>query len=261
MWLPNAQSHRTHNAMELQVSRRYTNGWFGTVSYVYSKSRQLLRSAEHGRDPRPTIGTSFTGSAVRWAEHRPGGNANRSFDLDEILFDAHGNPGLEGRLATDRPHVFKLYGGKSFRFGTEIGTFFRAMSGTPITTTVWTVNGIGVYPEGRGDAGRNPFFTQTDLMVAHNVSLGESKKIRFEFNLDNLFNQKTSMYNFPNYNKEERGASSEINLSQVDLSQGYDWRQLLSETPDGEFAKDPRYLKGALFNPGFQGRFLVKFIF
>ncbi|MEZ5397604.1 MAG: hypothetical protein R2724_33160 [Bryobacterales bacterium] len=114
------------------------------------------------------------------------------------------------------------------------------MSGTLITTTVWTVNGIGVYPEGRGDAGRNPFFTQTDLMVAHNVELGRIGK-KPEFNPDNLFNQKTSMYNFPNYNKEERGASSEINLSQVDLSQGYDWRQLLSETPDGAPAKDPRY--------------------
>ncbi|MCB1021426.1 MAG: TonB-dependent receptor [Acidobacteria bacterium] len=260
---PMPKATRTYNAMELQVTRRYTNGWFGTVSYVYSKLYGNYSGLQNTDEIRaPTIGTSFTGDQQYGGQsYRPGGNANRSFDLDEILFDAYGNPGLEGRLATDRPHVFKLYGGKSFRFGTEIGTFFRAMSGTPITTTVWTVNGIGVYPEGRGDAGRNPFFTQTDLMVAHNVSLGEQKKLRFEFNMDNLFNQKTSMYNFPNFNKEERGASSEINLSQTDLSQGYDWRALLAATPDGEFAKDPRYLKGALFNAGFQGRFLVKFIF
>lgn len=260
---PMPKATRDYNAMELQLSRRYSNGWFGTVSYVYSKlygNYAGLQSTDEIR--APTIGSSFAGDQQYGGQtYRPGGNANRYFDLDEILYDSYGNVGLEGRLPTDRPHVFKLFGGKTFKFGTELGTFFRVMSGTPISTQVWTINGIAAFPEGRGDAGRNPVFSQTDLMVAHNIRLDEQKTLRFEFNLDNLFNQKTSMYNFPNFNKEERGASSEIDLHEVDLSQGYDWRALLALTPDGEFAKDPRYLKGALFNPGFSGRFLVKFIF
>jgi hypothetical protein len=260
---PMPKATRDYNAMELQISRRYSNGWFGTASYVFSKLYGNYAGIQSTDEIRaPTIGTSFSGDQQFSGQtYRPGGNANRYFDLDEILYDANGNLGLEGRLPTDRPHVFKLYGGKSFSFGTELGTFFRVMSGTPVTTQVWTINGIAAYVEGRGDAGRTPVFSQTDLMVAHNISLSESKSLRFEFNLDNLFNQKTSMFAFQNYNKEERGSSSEIDLSDVDLSQGYDWHQKIAETSDGEFSIDPRFGKGALFNPGFQGRFLVKFIF
>ncbi|MBI1355795.1 MAG: hypothetical protein GC160_15760 [Acidobacteria bacterium] len=260
---PMPKATRDYNAMVLQLSRRYQNGWFGTISYVYSKlygNYAGLQSTDEIR--APTIGSSFSGDQQFGGQsYRPGGNANRYFDLDEILYDAHGNVGNEGRLPTDRPHVVKLYGGKNFKFGTEIGGFFRAMSGTPVTTQVWTVNNIPVYVEGRGDAGRTPFFTQTDLMVAHTFSLGETKKLRFEFNLDNLFIQKTSMFQFQDYNKQERGDSSEINLINTDLSKGFDWQQMVANTSDGSFAVDPRYLQSALFNPGFSGRFLVKFIF
>jgi hypothetical protein len=260
---PMPRAERDYNAMEFQISRRYSNGWFGTASYVFSKLYGNYAGIQSTDEIRaPTISTTFPGDQQFTGQHyRPGGNANRYFDLDEILYDANGNLGVAGRLPTDRPHVFKFYGGKSFGFGTELGGFFRAMSGTPVTTQVWTINGIPVYVEGRGDQGRTPFFTQTDLLVAHNFNLTESKTLRFEFNLDNVFNQKTSMFDFQNYNKEERGASSEIDLSAVDLSQGFDWRQAVLDTSDGEFAIDPRFGKGALFNAGFQGRFLVKFIF
>ena len=41
---------------------------------------------------------------------RPGSSANRAWDLDELVWDSHGNLDVLGRLATDRPHVVKLYG-------------------------------------------------------------------------------------------------------------------------------------------------------
>src|SRR5690606_30071887 len=118
------------------------------------------------------------------------GNANRYWDLDEAVYDAYGNVGLIGRLPTDRPHNLKIFGGKSFGFGTEIGGFFRIASGTPVTTQVNSVNHIPVYVEGRGDMGRTPFFTQTDIQVAHEFRLGEVKRLRLEFNMENIFNQK-----------------------------------------------------------------------
>ena len=61
---------------------------------------------------------------------------NRAWDLDEMLWDSHGNLDVVGRLATDRPHVVKLYGAYDFPFGTQIGAFFYGGSGTPISTYV-----------------------------------------------------------------------------------------------------------------------------
>jgi hypothetical protein len=175
-----------------------------------------------------------------------------------------------GRLATDRPHVFKLYGSKLFNWNgsnaTDLGLFVYAGSGTPLTTNVFTSNSIGVFVNGRGDMGRTPWLTQTDAVVGHEFRFGETKRLRFEFNALNLFNQKTARNRFFGLNRgsgldEENSA---IDLNHINLFNGYDYNALLRETPDqlsGRGAFDPRYGLSDLFNTGFQGRFLVKFIF
>jgi hypothetical protein len=257
------QAKRTYDAAEFMLSRRFSNGWFANASYVYSRlwgNYAGLQSTDEIRPPTLPY-TSPGNQQFGGQAHRSGGNANRYFDLDEAMFDAHGNSGVFGRLPTDRPHVFKFYGSKTFRWGTEIGTFFRLMSGTPMSTEVNTHNGIPMLVEGRGDMGRTPVFSQTDLMVAHTFSLGEVKRLRFEFNMDNLFNQKTSMFLYNRYNREEYAAALGIDVSGVDLSKGFDWRALVLDTPEGSWMLDPRYRQDAMFNPGFAGRFLVKFVF
>ena len=75
------------------------------------------------------------------ASRAPGGNANRAWDIDELLWDSHGNLDAEGNLPTDRPHVVKLYGGYTLPCGTQIGGFFYGASGTPLSTYVVTTNG------------------------------------------------------------------------------------------------------------------------
>jgi hypothetical protein len=138
------------------------------------------------------------------------------------------------------------------------------MSGTPVTTQMVSVNDIPVYVEGRGNAGRTPVLSQTDLVVSHELKLGkdEVKRLRFEFNITNLFNQKTNVYTFDRYNQE---ANSDVapSLKTVDLSKGFNWKQMVaaSEAANKGSVLDSRYGKAALFNPGFQGRILVKFIF
>jgi hypothetical protein len=116
-----------------------------------------------------------------------------------------------------------------------------------------------VYVEGRGDMGRTPLFNQTDLMVAHEFKLGKSevRKLRFEFNMINLFNQKTNMLTMDRYNQEETSDSTGISLKNVDLTKGFDWKAMVAAAG----GLDPRYGNPAVFNPGFQGRLLVKFIF
>ena len=135
-----------------------------------------------------------------------------------------------------------------------------------MTTQVNTSNGIPMYVEGRGDMGRTPIFNQTDLLIAHELKLGksETKKLRFEFNIINLFNQKTNVYTMDRYNQEELVDTIGIPLSNVDLTQGFDWKALTASTiaeNNGGVGLDPRYRHAAAFNPGFQGRLLIKFIF
>jgi hypothetical protein len=260
---PMPKPKRVYDAMELSLTRRFSGGWLANVSYVYSKlwgNYSGLQSTDEIRPP--TLGFGFgTNQVFSATDYRPGGNANRYYDLDEALWDAHGNLGLYGPLPTDRPHVFKFYGAKQFKWGTELGGFFRVMSGTPVTTQVVTVSPIPVYVEGRGDLGRTPVLSQTDLMVAHEFKLGEVKKLRFEFNAENLFNQKTNVFTFDRYNREEKYDSAGIYLYDKDLSKGFDWRALTLESDLGQKALDNRFGKPAVFNPGFQGRFLMKFIF
>jgi len=66
-------------------------------------------------------------------------------------------------------------------------------------------------------------------------------------------------------------------MSNVNLLKGYDWRTLLAQTtyaldktrtsdptsldPNKNWAVDPTYGKYDLFNDGFAGRIMVKFIF
>ncbi len=263
--LPTPKPKRTYDAMELTVSRRFSQGLQGSVSYVYSR----LYGNYPGLGSSDEITTPTTGVTAATAQQstgsiaRPGTNASRAYDLDEYLWDAHGNLGNYGRLATDRPHSFKLYGSYTFKFGTEIGTLFFAQSGTPLSTYVTTANHIDVFVNGRGDMGRTPWLTQTDLLVAHEFKLSEVKRLRLEFNAQNLFNQKIARHRF---NYLNRGAglpreSSLIDLSTTDLSKGYDYRALILQTSDGADAYDPRYGLNDLFNPGFAGRVGIKFIF
>ena len=268
---PTPKAKRTYDGMELSLTRRFSRGWFGSASYVYSR----LYGNYPGIASSDEIRTPTTGVAAGSAQQqggsiaREGGNANRAWDIDEVLWDSRGNLDVRGRLPTDRPHVLKLYGSKTFDWkagSSEFGLFFYGGSGTPLTTYVNTINQTEVMVNGRGDMGRTAFFSQTDLVVGHEVKLGEVKRMRFEFNAQNLFNQKTSRHRFNSLN---RGAgtprqSSAIDLHSVDLAKGYDYRALINATSDarsGFGAYDPRYGLDDLFNPGFSGRIGLKFIF
>lgn len=260
---------RIYNALELSLNKRFSRGFSGGASYV--RSRLYGNYAGIGDSDEvstPTSGVSSgTSQQSGGSIARPGSSATRAWDLDEVLFDSKGHF-IEGNLATDRPNVFKVYGSYTKNWGhwgsSDIGTFFYGASGTPISTVVETTNTIPVFVNGRGDLGRTPHLTQTDLMIAHEFKLGETKRIRFEANATNVFNQKTSRHIF---NQVNRGAStssapdSAINLANTNLFNGYDYNALIRATPAGANAYDPRFGLTDLWNPGFQGRLLVKFIF
>ena len=167
-----------------------------------------------------------------------------------------------GRLATDRPHVVKVYGAYTFPFGTQIGAFFYAGSGTPISTYVTSVHTADVFVEGRGNFyeldgsvtrdKRTPALTRTDLLLSHAVDVAGNKRLRFDLNVQNLFNQKTTrhIFNFLNRGSGTERGSSLIDLTNTDLTKGYDYNALIRATPDGANAYEPRYGMADLFEDG-----------
>lgn len=267
---PMPKPKRQYDAFEIGVNRRFANNFFWSANYTLSR----LYGNYAGLASSDEVTTPTTGASSATAQQqagsiaRPGSNVNRAWDLDEFLYDSRGSFNILGRLATDRPHVVKLYGAYQFPIGTQVGAFFYGGSGTPITTNVSTTNssgGVGTFVEGRGDLGRTPVLTKTDLLVSHELAMAGSRRLRLELNVLNLFNQRTARYIFSHLN---RGAgaggqrpSAAADLARVDLTKGYDYNALILRSPEGQGAYDPRYGMEELFEEGTRGYFTVKYIF
>ncbi len=257
---------RQYDALELTFNRRFANNYFWSASYVYSRlygNYSGLAATEEVNTPTTNV-TSATAQQQAGSIARPGGNANRAWDIDELFWDSRGTLDVLGRLPTDRPHVVKLYGSYLMPFGTQVGAFLYAGSGTPLTTYVVSSNQTNLFVNGRGDMGRTPVLSRTDMLVSHEIAVGgNNKRLRFELNVLNVFNQKATRHEF-NFLNRGAGAprpSSAIDLSDVDLSQGYDVDARIAASPDGRNAYDPRYGLADLFDPGTQGFVTVKFLF
>jgi hypothetical protein len=265
---PIPKAVRRYDALQIGLDRRFAGHWYASANYTLSRlygNYAGLASSDEIRTPTTGV-SSATAQQQAGSIFREGGNANRAYDLDEVLWDSHGHLDVLGRLATDRPHVLKLFGSYTAPFGTTIGFFQYAGSGTPISTYLETSNQTEVFVNGRGDMGRTPFLTQTDVLVQHDMKVMNGKTFRVELNVLNLFNQKTARHIFNTYN---RGAgtprsSSAPSLAAIDLRNGFDYKALVAATPDAKLpvgATDPRYGMEDLFNPPLQAYVTAKFIF
>jgi hypothetical protein len=105
-----------------------------------------------------------------------------------MYFDHNGKV-VEGRLQTDRPHVFKVQAAYDFKWGTSLGLNYILQSGTPLQTQMNHLSGIFFFPYGRGDLGRTPVLSQTDLLVQHTFRLGRGYSVNVNANVINLFDQ------------------------------------------------------------------------
>jgi len=253
---------RQYDALQVSLNRRFSGNWFAGGSYVLSRlygNYAGLASSDEIRTP------GFSNFAVDQQQgaqsFRPGGNATRGFDLDEMMWDSHGNLNPTGRLATDRPHVLKMYGAYIAPFGTQIGLNQYLGSGTPLTTYVRTINATEVFVEGRGDLGRTPMLATTDLLLSHEFGVRSAQRVRLELNVLNLFNQQTVRHTFNLLNRNRSAAS--INLANQDLAQPYDYRTMINNTTDGKngIGYEPRFGMDDLWSEGTTAHFMVKFLF
>jgi hypothetical protein len=267
---PTPTVKRKYDALELGYNRRFSKNYFINANYTLSR----LWGNYSGIGSSDEITTPTTGNSSATSQQqtgsigRPGTNVSRAWDVDELIWDAHGHNDVTGRLATDRPHVVKVYGAYQARFGTQVGAFFYGGSGTPMTTYVMSTNtsgGVGSMVNGRGDMGRTPALTRTDLLVSQEVAVGGTKKMRFELNVQNLFNQQTTRHIFNGLNRGSGAGgarpSAAIDLSGTDLTKGYDYNALILRSTEGAGAYDPRYQKADLFEQGIHAYATVKFLF
>jgi hypothetical protein len=262
---PTPKPLRQYDALELTLNRRFSKNWFASANVTFSRlygNYAGLANSDEITTPTNGVG-SATAQQQGTSVARAGTSAGRAWDLDELEWDSRGNLNPEGRLATDRPVVAKLYGSYAFPFGTQIGAFEYVGSGTPMTTYVNSLNQIPVIVFGRGDMGRTPTLSRTDLLVSHEFGAMRQQKIRIELNILNLFNQKTPTHLFNCLNKGcgVARADAAMDLSGTDLRKGYDVNALLLATPAGKNAYDNRYGQPDLWQTGTAGQFSVKFLF
>jgi carboxypeptidase family protein/TonB-dependent receptor-like protein len=171
---------RNYTGLELRLDKRFSNNWYGNVSYIFSK-----------------LYGNYGGLASSDENGRANPNINRYFDDLALSYDNFGRL-TNGRLPTDRPHTFKAFG--SYRLNwmgmtTDFGVSQFLYQGIPVTTSIDIVvpggAGFGVYPNGRGDLGRTDTFSQTDALINHRFKLNETATIKLGLNVFNLWDQRT----------------------------------------------------------------------
>lgn len=173
-----ARPQRLYRALELVVNKRLFNHYYFnanyTLGYLFGNYSGLASSDENGRtDP----------------------GINRFFDYPINGFTATGQPD-NGYLATDRRHAFKSYGGYELTrwqnkgYSTDVSYFFTALQGTPQTTFI-SVVATSIPLSKRGDLGRTPAFTQTDLSLTQRYRFGNDGRyeLAFDVTASNVFNQ------------------------------------------------------------------------
>lgn len=174
-----AKPQRRYDALQLEYDTRFIRNVALNVNYTYSR-----------------LYGNYSGLASSDENGRLSPGVNRFFDLPFVGYTASGQLD-NGRLATDRPHVFKASGTYSFDWlgsnvnNTDFTVFTTAQSGTPLTTFV-DIYGILIPETKRGDLGRTEMFTQTDFSLTHRYRFGRDNRfgVAFDLNILNVFNER-----------------------------------------------------------------------
>jgi hypothetical protein len=242
------KAKRTYDALEIRADKRFANNYYFSASYTWSR-----------------LWGNYSGLASSDEDARQDPNVSRYFDLPYASWDSKGKLS-EGLLATDRPHTLKLYGAyvlKSKLGETSFGPNFWVYSGTPLTTELFVISSVPVYVNGRGDLGRTPVFSQTNMYIYHEFKLPKSERYRFRIdaNFTNVFNQSTITNRYQNYMNRNDGSYLQFK-NDVDFFKGFNWQQMVAQgVADGDLRTDPGYNKPN----GWQGprdmRFGLKFSF
>jgi hypothetical protein len=177
---------------------------------------------------------------------------DRNFDGLYMSFDQTGKA-VYGRLPTDRPLTFKSQMTYDLPWGTNLGAFFFAGSGQPLSSQV-TVVGVPVYYLGRGNLGRSPTYSQLDLQVQHGFRLPGHTRVDVSANILNVFDQDT----YTNVSNTPYRDTIPIN-SLTGFFRGFDADAIAAATPS--IRVNPQYRQASSFQGARSMRFNVRFTF
>ena len=239
------KAERNYDAVEFRVNKRFANRWSLIGGYTWSR-----------------LDGNYGGLASSDENGRTSPNVERYFDGQYLVMDASGNV-VYGLLPTDRPHYLKLQGTYDTPWGTNIGVFQQVMSGGPKSTTINLLGYSPTFVNGRGDLGRLPTTSQTDMALNHEFRFGGTHRFGINLNIDNLFNQAgvlnvtTTPYrnNFTIPNSFKSSVTTPGVLSERDnylLNQGYNVEELVQVMRNAGTAQRENSLYGK--PSSFQGR-------
>jgi hypothetical protein len=230
---------RNYDGMDIQLRKRMSNNWTGTVSYTFSR---LEGNFDGLADPDQQM----------YADVNP--NLGIYCDYLEGCYTSKGSRDW-GRLSADRPHQFKVNGAYSFPWGLTVGAYFQALSGLPITGNLGVNSATITHPEGRGGNGRNAALTQTDLSLTYGVKTGRASRMTLLLNVINLFNEENSTRTYQNI---LMSGGTSIKIPIATYFSGYDYQGAI----DTQGAvRDPRYLMVDRYQAPISARVGVKFEF
>lgn len=223
-YLKSTRPQRRYDGLEFVLDKRLSRNWYFNANYTFSRLYGNYSGLASSDEPHLVDGRLAPG-------------VSRAFDLPFIGFTARGEKD-NGRLQTDRPHVFNIFGAYIYDWSgtrknsTEISGFQTITSGQPQTTTIYGAS--TVTPQiflGRGDLGRSPVYTQTDLGITHRYRFGGDHRFTLagDLTFQNLFNQATvtGIYTTMNPSSAPVNAAA-LGLSNVAYTNGYTGGTLLS---------------------------------
>ena len=203
------KAKREYWGLNFSLDKRLADRWLGGFSYTWSRLTGNY-SGLASSDEYNSAG-----------EGRNSPNVERNFDTWYLAYDKNLNP-IDGTLATDRPHVFKLYGAYTFPFRLTLGAVVAAESGRPMTE-YWSLDSDEFMPYNRGNLGRTPFLWIINLYAEYSLRLGRTS-LSFNVNVDNVFNIATTTAYYPWRNLYNLTVTEDQILSknwQLDDSVGY----------------------------------------
>ena len=116
-------------------------------------------------------------------------NITALYDIPSFL------PNSDGRLRSDKPYQFKMFGAYSFDWGLTLSEGFMLSAGVPISAQgPEIVNGYGdgtIFLQERGSQGRTPSYWNIDFHADYRLPfdrLGAGRSISVILDVFNLFN-------------------------------------------------------------------------
>ncbi len=233
--IPNfPKATREYDALEVTVERRFANNWAAFLNYTLSR-----------------LYGNYSGLASSDEDGRTSPNVNRFFDHIENTFDRNGNL-VFGRLGTDRPHRFSGQFIYQTKWDMTVAGNQLITSGIPISEEAFVGSNVPFFPFGRGNLGRTPVFTQTNLSLFQNLRLARTS-VQLGVTVLNLWDQDTVTRNY-----NDRTVGSLPLTTAGFFAGGWDYNAILNANPQ---ILDVKFNQPNQFQAPREVRFSVKFQF